>query len=297
MPIQVTGLQGIILRTPDLKKSAAFYRDVWGLSEVASSDARCRYFGAGSDDWMLGLVEGPKTGLERLRLNVATPETVAAAAVDLSATGMEIVVPPGQLPGPGKRYGMVFRDPDEREVELGCSPVPPASQPLRADLPARLSHVVINSPQSEAVRDFYIARLGFTLSDWYEGNLLIFLRCNADHHCLAFGQSMSTAINHVAFLVDNVDAVMRAMSRVKAAGYSPVWGPGRHGPGGNVFCYFEDPSGVVVEYTAEVIQIDDDKAWMAKEWARTPDNANIWGTGGPTPRAIALMSATPPEAS
>ena len=35
------------------------------------------------------------------------------------------------------------------------------------------------------------------------------------------------------------------------------WGPGRHGPGDNAFNYFIDPFGVVIEYTAEVEQIDD----------------------------------------
>ena len=56
----------------------------------------------------------------------------------------------------------------------------------------------------------------------------------------------------------SVDALMRGLSRMKALGHEPVWGPGRHGPGGNVFCYFEDPTGFVPEYTCEVIQIPAD---------------------------------------
>ena len=35
------------------------------------------------------------------------------------------------------------------------------------------------------------------------------------------------------------------------------WGVGRHGPGNNVFAYFIGPVGIVVEYTAEVLQVDD----------------------------------------
>ena len=40
--------------------------------------------------------------------------------------------------------------------------------------------------------------------------------------------------------------------------YAIEWGPGRHGPGNNAFNYFIDPFGVVIEYTAEVEQIDDE---------------------------------------
>jgi hypothetical protein len=30
-------------------------------------------------------------------------------------------------------------------------------------------------------------------------------------------------------------------------GFEPGWGPGRHGPGNNIFCYFKEPVNYVVE--------------------------------------------------
>jgi hypothetical protein len=33
-------------------------------------------------------------------------------------------------------------------------------------------------------------------------------------------------------------------------------GPGRHGPGKNLFCYYHDEEHNVMEYTAEVEQVD-----------------------------------------
>ena len=48
---------------------------------------------------------------------------------------------------------------------------------------------------------------------------------------------------------------MRALGRMRRAGHDTIWGPGRHGPGGNVFCYFIDPAGNVIEYTAELIEL------------------------------------------
>ena len=44
---------------------------------------------------------------------------------------------------------------------------------------------------------------------------------------------------------------------MRDSGFAPAWGPGRHGPGDNAFNYFLDPFGIVIEYTAEVEQIDD----------------------------------------
>ena len=47
---------------------------------------------------------------------------------------------------------------------------------------------------------------------------------------------------------------MRGMGRMKDNGHPIQWGPGRHGPGNNVFAYFCGPDEVPLEYAAEVQQ-------------------------------------------
>ena len=60
---------------------------------------------------------------------------------------------------------------------------------------------------------------------------------------------------------------MRGIGRLRDAGYPPVWGPGRHGPGNNVFGYFVGPHGGVIEYTAEVEEVGDDyKVGGPEDW-------------------------------
>lgn len=291
MTIKTAGLRGVMLATPDIARSSRFYREVWGLADAGSDDHGRVYFGSGAGDWMLALEASESASLARLCFELGSEEAVVTAARTLARAGVDLTKQPQMLAGPVPRFGLVFCDPDGRAVELSWAEQEIANVAARApSTPSRLSHVVLNSRRAGDIRDFYIDRLGFTLSDWYADNMLIFLRCNADHHCLAFGQGTNDKINHIAFLVDDVDAVMQAMSRVKVAGYGAVWGPGRHGPGGNVFCYFEDPAGFVVEFTADVIQIAENEDWMPREWARTPQNGNIWGTGGPNARAVALMS-------
>jgi catechol-2,3-dioxygenase len=140
------------------------------------------------------------------------------------------------------------------------------------------------------LRDFYIRYLGFELADWYEKDVFFFLRCNEQHHCVGLEQGDNSSLNHVAFLLDDLDAMMRFAGHMANLGIAPLWGPGRHGPGGNCFCYFEDPAGYVLEVTAELISIPSGAQWVPKEWQLNPANANVWLTGGRPARAIQLMS-------
>jgi len=65
---------------------------------------------------------------------------------------------------------------------------------------------------------------------------------------------------------------------MRDAGYVIEWGPGRHGPGNNAFNYFVGPDGVVIEYTAEVQQIDDSYlAGGPEDWKWPPGRIDQWG--------------------
>ena len=110
--------------------------------------------------------------------------------------------------------------------------------------------------------------------------IMAFMNCDADHHSLALGDTDNDALNHVAFLMPTLDAVMRGGGRLKDAGLPPQWGPGRHGPGDNAFNYFVDPFGIVIEYTAEVEQIDDGyRPGGPTDWTWPPGRIDQWGIG------------------
>lgn len=288
---KVTGLRGVVLETPEFHASVRFYESVWGLYPLDGQQDDRRYFYArGGEPWVLGLVRGTQRKLLTVRLAMASPGDVDAVYDRLCVDRVPVLDAPAMIEGPGGYYGFSLKDPDGRIVELSaCTPVERSGA---ATHPAaiRVSHLVLNSPQARSVSHFYTRHLGFEISDWYEQDAIIFLRCNADHHCLGIGQGSNAALNHIAFLVDNGEAVKQTAAQAIERGCVPIWGPGRHGPGGNAFCYFQDPAGFVVEYTAELIQISSEMNWRATEWPRTPESANVEGTGGPTPTAIRLMS-------
>jgi len=60
------------------------------------------------------------------------------------------------------------------------------------------------------------------------------------------------------------------------------WGLGRHGPGNNVFAYFVGPDDFVIEYTAEIQQVDDATPVKSPaDWAYPPGHSDLWGATAP----------------
>jgi catechol 2,3-dioxygenase-like lactoylglutathione lyase family enzyme len=149
---------------------------------------------------------------------------------------------------------------------------------LRADRdrPLQVTHVVINARDRDACTRFLVEVLGFRLSD--RTRYMSFVRCDSVHHAVAFAQSDISSLNHIAFEMLDLDAVMRGIGRLKDAGCAPVWGPGRHGPGNNVFAYFVTPFGAVVEYTSEVQRISEDyEVGGPEDWKWPPNRVDHWG--------------------
>ena len=135
--------------------------------------------------------------------------------------------------------------------------------------------------------------LGFRASD-YSADQMVFMRCSTDHHSIALVRNKYPAVNHVAFEMAGVDDYMRGIGRMKQKGQVPTWGPGRHGPGNNPFAYFVSPSGFVIEFVAELKQIDE-STHQPKVWSRTdPEAMDQWMTAGPpTPAQRAVMAGRP----
>src|SRR5258706_292107 len=111
-----------------------------------------------------------------------------------------------------------------------------------------------------------------------EPALLSSLRCNDDHPNIAFHPGESSTLHHIAFEMDGIDSVMRGAGRMRDAGRPIEWGPGRHGPGNNVFAYFIGPDEFVIEYTAEVEKLGQNHRVREPEnWVYPPGHSDQWG--------------------
>lgn len=289
----VSDVAAVAFATNALEKSIEFYNGPFGLqlsSEPGASSALLR--GTGGHPVVLELVAAEHPSLLCIYLVAHSNAAVDEAADRLARAGVELESGPGALDGPLGGYGLRVHDPAGVMVDLRAGIESGAALEDDSAVPIRIAHVGINCTDVNATTAFYTDHLGFTVTDEYEGRQTVFLACGVDHHRLVIVEAGLSGIQHVAFEMDGVDGVMTGWGRMRAAGHDTIWGPGRHGPGGNSFCYFEDPTGIVVEYSSAPFQLEGD-TWESSVWERKPSNANVWGTGGPSPRAIALMTKGP----
>lgn len=282
------------LRTRSFDDSLRFYTENWGLERVdAGEDPDTAYLrGTGPEHHVLVLRRSETNGVDHVSFGVPEPGDVDAWAEFLSREGIRIVQDPKHSTDLGGGYGVRFLDLEGRVLEISAEVSSVAPRDASRSVPYKLAHVVFNTTDIDAAMRFYTEYLGFRISDWSE-HQMVFLRCNRDHHNIAFNQGEWTSLNHVAYELPSVDHYMRGIGRLKQAGIEPLWGPGRHGPGNNTFAYFADPAGLVPEYTSEVLEIDDEE-WLPRVWKRVPDQSDLWGTAGPPSKeARRHMAGTP----
>jgi catechol 2,3-dioxygenase-like lactoylglutathione lyase family enzyme len=275
---KINALRSITLRTTKKEECEQYYSGPWGLLPISISPERTLFRGTDSEHHVLELVSAQDTGLDKLCLSVASREEVISAAQTIEAAGYDVVSPPGDLSSLGGGFGFTTRDPDGNAVEISSDV---AAHPVLDDQPLlleRISHMLLNTPDVSRMVDFYVATLGFSISDRYENDVMVFLRCNEMHHCLVLGESTNTGIQHIAFDVRDYDALMHGVGRLRKVGLDPLWGVGRHGPGGNIFAYFADPNGYVVEITCDLLHPDDD--YTPQTWVRSVENGDVWGSAG-----------------
>lgn len=122
----------------------------------------------------------------------------------------------------------------------------------------RIGHCVLRVSDFKTSQKWYSERFGFLVSDEvYIGEadniVTAFMRCDqgdvhVDHHtllCVGLGEP---GFDHAAFEVEDTDSVMLGHDQLKAGGYDHHAGIGRHVLGSQVFDYWKDPWGNVVEH-------------------------------------------------
>ena len=285
--IKVESLDHIELSVPKIEEVTEFYTEKWGLQLFdQKSNSGINYLRTQeSGHHAVALRPAESLSLGHLAFKVANRDDLEIATSEAEMAGGSVVQPSGDSLEPGYKRSATLRDPDGNLVELIWSPekvTDKYSAPLVA--PRKLGHVVLNTTQPETMEKFY-RQLGFRVSD-RTARGMSFMRCNTDHHSLAFNLSSKTGVQHVAYDVVEMDNVMKALGSLTKSGSRCLWGPGRHGPGNNIFTYYSDPAGLIIEYYAELEQVsepdeDIETRFWGPEW-----QGDLWGTAGPPPDAF-----------
>jgi catechol 2,3-dioxygenase-like lactoylglutathione lyase family enzyme len=96
-----------------------------------------------------------------------------------------------------------------------------------------------------------------------------------DHHCflVANGESPGTKVHHSSFEVEDLDTQFMGHKWLEAKAHQLVWGIGRHVHGSQVFDYWYDPSGFIIEHYADGDVVNEDT-----ELTRAAaGNMAVWG--------------------
>lgn len=267
-------LRSVELALPQAQAAAEFLQTPWGLIPAGTQGGALFFRGTGSHPYILALREAAAPAVLAIEFS-GTPAEVAAVQARARSAGASVQTFT-ELDAPGGGAGCVIEGPEKQKYRFVAELVPVAELPSERDRPLQITHAVLNSVDVAASERFVETALGFRISD--RTKIMTFVRCNRKHHALAYAHSDVSSLNHIAFEMNDVDGVMRGIGRMRDAGYDVVWGPGRHGPGDNVFGYFIAPFGGIVEYTAEVSEVADDyRVGSPEDWKWPPGRIDQWG--------------------
>jgi catechol 2,3-dioxygenase len=275
-PAKVRALGSVDLGFAEPDKALRFFTDVWNLTPAGEMSGVHYLRGSGPFHHILTIRKVEKPGLIRMTFDAAGRAAVDALHAQVVAHGAKFIDPPHALRWPHGEYGFGFKDPEGRNIAIVCGVKDHTDAADAPDRPRKLSHVNINSGNPNATLACYRDALGFTISD--TTRKFHFLSCNSDHHSMVLGFTGGATLNHIAFEMPDIDAVMRGAGRMRDDGRGIEWGPGRHGPGNNVFCYFLGPEDMPIEYTAEMQQVDaSHRPKPTAEWKWPPGRLDHWG--------------------
>jgi catechol 2,3-dioxygenase-like lactoylglutathione lyase family enzyme len=267
MPLTRTATSSLALRVPDVDEVVAFYTRIVGLRVHSGLEDGGVRLGWGAGHHVLDLRPGERA-LDLVAFEVAAPGLLDGLAATLGAQ-LDVV--------DGVR-GFEIRDPDGNRLRFHDL-VDRAGEALGdgARRPIRYQHATLATSDLATTLAFYTDRLGFRLSD-VMGEEFGWLRSSADHHTLAAVESGGQGLDHFSFDVSGWGDLLTWCDRLSAQGVDVTWGPGRHGPGNNLFIMFDDPAGNHVELSCEMERFWDDRAEYApRDWAPGAKTVNLWG--------------------
>jgi catechol 2,3-dioxygenase-like lactoylglutathione lyase family enzyme len=167
-------------------------------------------------------------------------------------------------------------DPDGRRVVFG---VPAAASEIESKTSARLQHFVCASTRLDGMLQFYRDQLGMRESDRVmEGGEIAaaFLRSDPEHHSFAAFRAPESRPDHHCYETSGWLDIRDWGDRMASLRIPLWWGPGRHGPGNNLFFMIEDPDGHKVEFSAELEQLPQEAAF--RTWPHEQRTLNLWGS-------------------
>ena len=260
-------LHHIELNSTDPARMARFYADAMDM-EAREAGGTWTCEGPGR---RVTFAPGENRTLGYAGFGVRDGEALGAVRALAEASGTAILPSPSPLFHDG---AFAVRDPDGNLVAFGLA----REEAPRRGLRGPLQHLTLATRDPDALERFYVDALGFLVSDRVradDGRLnTLFTRSNHEHHSLACFRQDRVGVDHHSYEAGDWSVIKEWCDRMGDRHIPLMWGPGRHGPGNNLFVFVEDPDGNWIEISAELEVIHDRPA---KEWKHEPRTLNTWG--------------------
>jgi catechol 2,3-dioxygenase-like lactoylglutathione lyase family enzyme len=300
--VKVAGLAWLELTKPDLSRAEAFAR-AFGLGVVCRTPDELVLSAALGGAPCLLIRRGPSSSFDAMAFQATELSDVQRLA-DQHGARVE------RLPEAVGGVGVTLTDPSGTTVRVVSGLNPLSARPLQQSLvhnngtrrpranatqrpprvPStvqRLGHVALQTTRYRRTLDWYLDNLGLIVSDflYFEGQrergpVMSFIRCDngsvpSDHHTLALVLGPANRYVHSAYEVADLDALAAGGEQLREQGYRRSWGIGRHIQGSQVFDYWRDPDGLLLEHYADGDVFD---ASLEPGWApMTVSGLAQWG--------------------
>lgn len=279
-PIRYSRLGYATLQVTDLERTARFYDDLVGLERCEAPEGEV-WLRCSDKPYDIVLVEGDEPGLAAVGFEIENEKELQKAFDHIAGCGYSPEWTDSESCARHRvKAGFTFRNPDTGlllDYYHGQEIVAPF-EPTLAKI-ARLGHVVLNVADYPTAHKFWVESLGLAISDHVPGRIA-FLRAwpNALHHSFALVQGETDGLNHVNFMVEDIDDIGKGMNRMKKADVPIVFGPGRHEPSTSIFLYWLDPDGMSVEYSFGMEEIHEHDEHVPRELEPKPEVLDTWGS-------------------
>ena len=282
-PIWPTQLDHLRLDSDDPATLAEFHASAFGF-QASGISADTYYLQGPGRRLVIG--PGDPGGRPYHGFRVQDPRQLDDVRAYLQGKGLNLELSPSPL---FEDNAVAVRDPDGWLSVFGLPRSgllshPAINTPSALSLSGRLQHVVVATNNLPRMMTFYEDVLGYKPSDYCNADIndpatrkVAFYRSDLEHHSFAVFAGSESRCDHHAYEVDSWNDIRDWADHMSSIHVKLWWGPGRHGPGNNLFFMIQDPHGHQVEISAELEIMPREMA--PRIWPLEERSLNLWGPG------------------
>lgn len=258
------------VNTPSPDSQASFYASAMQMRTTPLDDGG--FMCEGRERRMV-FTPGQANTLRYFALQLPSAQDLKTLRQRIAAAGVAIEPSPSPF---FDESAFLVVDPDGNRIVLGYDP---QDRLRNAGLPARLQHVAFGTTGIDAMLAFYQNVLGLRVSDnvYADDNSLrsCFLRAGTEHHIIAIFVAPKNSFDHHCYEAGDWDLIRDWADYLSTHDIPLDWGPGRHGPGNNLFFMIRDPDRNWLEISAELEVVNEDRP--TGSWVHQEKTLNSWG--------------------